>query len=317
MAGDVPEGVSEVAGPAVNRAVCPAAVLDAMTRAVIVTDTAGTVVQWNRAAENLYGWTAAEVVGRDVVDLLVPQSLSADAGRILDQLRAGQTWSGDFLVRCKDGAVLRVAVVDHGIVDADGTLVALVGESVDITTQRLVETELQLDRDSLVSAVAATRMGVWHWDRASGMVRWNETLEALFGLDPGASPGLFDQWIALVHPDDRARVMAALQQAIDDRGSFRVEHRVAGEGRSGRLLQSRGHVTVDGSGAVTGAVGGTIDVDDRTRPEEQPGPSWGATPIRCARDDRYPIFRGTPLVGDQAFAIAPWSTRTAGRSAPW
>ncbi len=53
--------------------VTPAAVLDAIGRAVVATDPGGTIFSWNPAAELLYGWAAEEVLGRNVVDVLVPE----------------------------------------------------------------------------------------------------------------------------------------------------------------------------------------------------------------------------------------------------
>ena len=43
--------------------------LDAVEQAVIVTDLDGTIVYWNRFAETLYGWSAPEVIGRNILDI--------------------------------------------------------------------------------------------------------------------------------------------------------------------------------------------------------------------------------------------------------
>ncbi len=44
-------------------------ILDAIGQAVIVTDALGSVALWNRAAEALYGWSAGEAIGRNIIDL--------------------------------------------------------------------------------------------------------------------------------------------------------------------------------------------------------------------------------------------------------
>ena len=49
-----------------------AALLDEVDVAVVATDNDGLVTRWNRGAENLYGWTADEMVGLDAVEVLSP-----------------------------------------------------------------------------------------------------------------------------------------------------------------------------------------------------------------------------------------------------
>ena len=65
--------------------------------AVVTIDTDGSIVEWNPAAERMFGWTADDVVGRDIADVVVPERLRAahhagfqryltvGRGRILDQ----------------------------------------------------------------------------------------------------------------------------------------------------------------------------------------------------------------------------------------
>ena len=47
-------------------------VTDALLRAVVVTDSSGRLLLWNVAAEQLYGWTEGEVLGRSVLEVLAP-----------------------------------------------------------------------------------------------------------------------------------------------------------------------------------------------------------------------------------------------------
>jgi PAS domain S-box-containing protein len=53
--------------------IAPAEQLAAIGRAVITTDPPGVVLSWNRAAQDLHGWTAAEAIGRDIAELTVPE----------------------------------------------------------------------------------------------------------------------------------------------------------------------------------------------------------------------------------------------------
>lgn len=250
-------------------AVTPAAVLDAVGRAVVATDTNGTILYWNRGAELLYGWTAEEVLGRSLVDVLVPDSLGGQADRMLARARLGEEWSGEFLARHKDGRTLRVAVVDRAVLDDDGRVVALVGESEDISAERRLQQELRTTRDEQRLALSAGRLGILRWDRETGGVTVDATAEALLGLEPGTFDGSFDSWLAMLHPDDRERVRIMLDRAVETRGSYDLEYRVIWPDGSIHWLQGMGQVTLDEEGNVTGRIGCMTDITARRLADEE------------------------------------------------
>src|SRR5689334_21468231 len=88
-------------------------ILNSTDEAVIATDLTGNVVFWNSVAEKIYGWTWQQAVGRHVTDLIVPADGQPDAARILEQLRIGKSWSGEFTVRRRDGSEFVAVVTDE------------------------------------------------------------------------------------------------------------------------------------------------------------------------------------------------------------
>ncbi len=247
----------------------PSSVLDAVSRAVIATDPDGIVMYWNRAAELLYGWTAEEVTGRDIIDVLTPGPLAPRAVAIFDRVRGGASWSGEFQVRHKDGRVVQVVVVERAIVDDTGRTVAVVGESEDVSVEHRLESELRATRDEQRLALAAGRLGILRWDRAAGTVTLDETAEGLLGLQPGTFEGTFDAWLRMLHPDDRQRVGSMLDRAVDMKGAYDLEYRVVWPDGSVHWLQGRGQVTVDEEGTVNGRIGCMADITARRLADEE------------------------------------------------
>ncbi|HLM17879.1 MAG TPA: PAS domain-containing protein, partial [Acidimicrobiia bacterium] len=113
--------------------------IDALPRAIIVTTADGRIALWNRRAEELYGWSEQEVLGRSTIDVLVPLLDRETAEQIMDSVVSGERWDGDFSVVRRDGDTTRVYVVDTPIIDDTGAVVAVVGASEDVTEQRLLE----------------------------------------------------------------------------------------------------------------------------------------------------------------------------------
>ena len=81
-----------------------ARLLDAVGQSVIATDLEGKVIYWNRAAEDLYGWSAGEALGRILRDMTGIEGLLEKSEEVNTELRPGRTWSGEALLRRKDGS---------------------------------------------------------------------------------------------------------------------------------------------------------------------------------------------------------------------
>jgi PAS domain S-box-containing protein len=113
--------------------------LDTVEQAVIATDTEGRITYWNRHAEKLYGWSAAEAVGRNILELTPAEDASAQAVEIMRHVTEGETWTGEFEVRRRDGSTFPIQVSDTPIHDERGQLVGIVGISADISERRRSE----------------------------------------------------------------------------------------------------------------------------------------------------------------------------------
>ena len=120
-----------------------AALLDAVEQAVIVTDLTGTITFWSRFAERLYGWRADEVLGRNIIDVVPAEQSREQAQQIMDALRAGRSWSGEFHVRRRDGSSFPALVTDSPILGPDGELTGVVGISSDGSERYAAEEQLR------------------------------------------------------------------------------------------------------------------------------------------------------------------------------
>ena len=97
--------------------------------AIIATDVGGAIVYWNDAAEDLYGWRSDEVIGRNVVDVMPTMSSSEEAFQIMEKLRAGEEWHGNFIVRRRDGSPVLADVRDVPVMDEPRMVIGIVGVS--------------------------------------------------------------------------------------------------------------------------------------------------------------------------------------------
>ncbi len=120
--------------------------LEAMKAAVIITDSVGAITYWNPFAEELYGWPAKEVIGRNIMEITVVKGTKQEAEQHMRELREGQRWTGEFEVRCKGGRFLTALVTLSPTRDESGATTGIIGVSQDLSGRKRTEEELRSER---------------------------------------------------------------------------------------------------------------------------------------------------------------------------
>jgi two-component system sensor histidine kinase UhpB len=119
-----------------------ASLLATVGQAVVATDLNGLVTYWNNAAEKIYGWTAEEAIGNNIIGL-TPVSFPKKKGdEIMEYLKRGDSWSGEILAKKKDGSVFPAFLTDSPILNQQGEMTGIIGVSTDISERKKTEQEL-------------------------------------------------------------------------------------------------------------------------------------------------------------------------------
>lgn len=139
-----------------------ASLVQASEDAIIGMTVDGTIQSWNPGAERLYGYAAAEVLGRSVDVLMppgVPRSVDLVRGMGTERTRHMETQR-----RAKDGRVVDVSVVVSPLRDAAGRLVGVATISRDVTAARRAAEELRLSQESYRLMFEANPQPMWVYD---------------------------------------------------------------------------------------------------------------------------------------------------------
>jgi PAS domain S-box-containing protein len=148
------------------------------------------------------------------------------------------------------------------------------------TEDRLRHTQFDLDQrvrertaalaDANIHLMEAQRLanlGSWRWDIPANTITWSEQLYEIYGVRPGQFKGTLQEFVAFIHPDDRAQVRASISAALQTGKEFRHEERIVRPDGSIRELQSIGEVVRDESGTAIRMLGVCLDVTDRKQAE--------------------------------------------------
>ncbi|MFI5977488.1 SpoIIE family protein phosphatase [Streptomyces sp. NPDC051452] len=122
----------------------PTGLLDVLSVAAVALDTRGRVVFWTPQAEELFGYSAEEALGKHAARLLIhPEHLQAVMSLFSDVLQSGRGWAGAFPVRHKDGSSRLTEFRTMRLLDDLGDVYAL-GIAADHNLLQRVETDLAL-----------------------------------------------------------------------------------------------------------------------------------------------------------------------------
>jgi two-component system, cell cycle sensor histidine kinase and response regulator CckA len=139
----------------------------------------------------------------------------------------------------------------------------------DIGERKQAEESLQESEARLRLALEAGNCGTWDWDIRENRVTWSERVYQLHGIAPGRFGGRVQDFSALVHPEDRARVTATIRRSLEGGEDYQVDFRIVRPDGAIRWLTTGGRVFFDESRQPVRMLGVTTDVTERRRVEEQ------------------------------------------------
>ena len=232
----------------------------------MVRDLHGKVLVWTKGAERLFGWSKAETVGRHLHELLRTEFGSPPLHEIEAELLNRGEWKGELRKFRRDGSAVWVA--SHWALHRDGSgrPQSVIEVASDITALKEVAQVLHRAGAQREFALRAGQMGVWSWDRRTGVVEWDRTTERLHGLPAGAFERTFDAFLQTVHSGDLDELKARVEESLATGTGYSIEYRIASAGGSG-WLRAQGQVISAESGEPAGLSGVVWDIS-RDKQEE-------------------------------------------------
>jgi PAS domain S-box-containing protein len=245
-----------------------AAIVAASDDAIVAKTVEGVVTGWNPAAERIFGYGEAEMVGQSIFVLIPPELHDAERD-ILAHIRRGERVDFADTVRIrKDGTRINITLSVSPVWDSSGVVVGASSIKRDITERKRAEAELLLREQRYRALVTATTS-----------VEWLATPEGHF-IGEQASWGRYtgqaaeDQagqgWTNAIHPDDRQRLRTEWRQARERHSLWETRVRLWSEQHRGyRHVVLRTVPNIAPDGTVLEWIGAITDIEDRWLAEER------------------------------------------------
>ncbi|HYS09816.1 MAG TPA: PAS domain S-box protein, partial [Myxococcales bacterium] len=246
-----------------------ASLLDLTHDSVFVRDLNDVITYWNRGAEQRYGWSRAEAIGRvshQLMETVFPAPLQEIESALY---RTGQ-WEGELVHTTRDGT--RVVVASRWSLQRDeqGRPCGVLETNNDVTGRKRAEETLRRSEAYLGESQKLTHTGSWALNLASReMVHASEELLRLFGFDPGLGIPPLERFFERIHPDDRTTAVEVLERSAREKTGAEWIFRAVLPDGTVRSIYSVTHPVLSGSGELVEIVGTDMDVTERKRAEEE------------------------------------------------
>lgn len=122
--------------------------------------------------------------------------------------------------------------------------------------------EVEAAADSLIQPRKVTDAGLWETDLDTGKTTMDPSLERLYGLEGASFDGDYEDWLELVHPEDREAVQAAWDQTLENGEPYQIAFRIQRPDGTIRWLDSRARLITDEDGEPSKMQGLNTDITE-------------------------------------------------------
>ncbi len=199
--------------------------------------------------------------------------LSEDHDRVIasinDALGGKAPYDVEYRIVRPNGEVRTIHCCGEVLRDDHGRPRRMSGSVLDITERKRTEAMLRSSQEKLRQALQASGIGLWDWNTETNEMALSEEWKRQLGYEEKEIANSFEAWEGLLHPDDRDRAIAYLQDYVCTRqGEYRQEFRLQHKNGTYRWIEARASFVTEPDGRQIRLLGSHTDITDRKRMEE-------------------------------------------------
>ena len=230
--------------------------------AVILTDEDFHVLRVNKEFTRIFGYTAEEVAGQWLPELIMPEELRAEGLKNRDALISGKRVELEAIRQRKGGVRFDVSVVGKSIsLGFEQVGVYLIYR--DITERKKAERKLERSEANLLESQRLVHMCSWAYDPSSGMVTFSPGVKQIYDIESDQDIWAADFFLDRVHPEDRPVVEEIFRRAQLDKTDYDASYRIVLADGPIKRIFSVGHPVLNRSGELVEFVGTSMDVTEQ------------------------------------------------------
>ena len=236
--------------------------LDSVVDAIIVINENGVIQTVNSAVFAIFGYSPAEIIGKNV-SMLMPDGKRVKHEQYLkNYINGGEarvigTGLQDVGLR-KDRSLFQLDLsISEMHVDNERMFIGVIRD-----ISHIVNTEKALHSSEYRFSTAQqfAKFGVWDWNIETNDLYWSEGISQLIGYGEGEIETTYQNFLNAIHLDDREIVESAIQEALEGKQDYLVDHRVVWPNGITRWVREAGDIVRDENGSPVKMIGVAIDI---------------------------------------------------------
>lgn len=236
-------------------------VVENINDALIIDDVFGRIMYANEQFLRLFGYEKTEIHYMPLERYIAPESLNDVISRHQRRINGEYTpGTYEYMGRTKDDTVIWLEATVVVVYDKAGNIIGTQSIERDITKRKQAEEDLRKKEALLSTAQSIAKMGGWESDIPLNTVAWTDETYRIFEVDPLRFGHTFEEFIQLVHPEDRETVAEAYTAAIENRLPYFIEHRLLFPDGRTKYIREQGEIIYDYDGNPVRSVGTSQDI---------------------------------------------------------
>jgi len=238
---------------------------------VALSDLNGRFLATNHVYQTMVGYTEEELRAVNFLDLTHEDYRQANWALITELVEGKRRqFQVEKKYRRKDGSLIWVSNNVSLVPGTERVPRFIMALSEDITERKRAEQALRRSEAYLGEAQRLAKTGSWAYNPAAEKcIYWSDEMRRIFGLDPQSSLPDREEFLRLIHPEDRDRFNERIEKSRREKSDFVQDYRIVLTDGMVKHIHGIGHPVLDETGNIIQYVGTDVDVTEQKRSEEK------------------------------------------------
>lgn len=224
------------------------------------------LIRWNKNFHTLLGYEEEELANKDLFSFF-PEGVRAEVAEQLEKLKDKNTTQFEAQIQRKDGTLAPFVVTGHILRMEEDSY--LTGIGIDSSPLKKVESELRKNRDLYAEAQEIANLGHWSFDLTNNTLIWSDQIYKIFELDPAEFSPSYENFLDVIHPDDKELVDKTYQDSLNNRTPYEIVYRLMMRDGRTKYLRAQGKTLYSEDSKPIRTIGNVQDITKDIRSEQK------------------------------------------------